>query len=542
MGSTIDKLNKVKETKAAIKAAIIAKGVEVTDDTIFADYPNKITAIEVSSGESITKEQSDIINAWNQRTKDGTSLDSLYSGYYRTSSGDTVDLDFQYIDFSKVTDIQQMFSDNSIKSITIRNMDTSNVKNMGFVFYKITMLTELDLSSWYTPNAASVHYMFGLCSNLEAINICNFDLTNCYSAPNMFYNCNKLHDLRLDNCSNDTINKIISDSKFPTGFIIDSEGNEIPRKIFCKEAETKGLTVPLGWVFVDAITGTVIEILAPYVPYEFRENGNITEVKTLVNDTHTSLDHMFVNCSNLTTINTQDWDTSNVTDMSFMFNNCYALTSLDLSNWNTSNVTNMGNMFNNCYALTSLDLSNWKTTNVTDMRMMFNNCYALTSLDLSNFDTSKVTDMRMMFNYCSALETLNISNWKTTNVTNMGNMFMSCTSLTSLDLSNWNTSQVTDMGAMFLSCSSLETLDIRNFDMTNVSNTGGMFNSCNNLKELRLDNCSADTINKIITSPGFQTGTIDGQTRKIYCQEANAAGLTAPDGWEFVYVEEGDEE
>ena len=44
--STADKLNKLLETKAAIKKAIINKGVDVADDTVFADYPAKIDAIE----------------------------------------------------------------------------------------------------------------------------------------------------------------------------------------------------------------------------------------------------------------------------------------------------------------------------------------------------------------------------------------------------------------------------------------------------------------------------------------------------------------
>ena len=48
--ATADKLNKLLNTKAAIKQAIINKGVDVSDDTIFADYPAKISAIESGSG------------------------------------------------------------------------------------------------------------------------------------------------------------------------------------------------------------------------------------------------------------------------------------------------------------------------------------------------------------------------------------------------------------------------------------------------------------------------------------------------------------
>ena len=242
--ATSDKLNKLLETKAAIRNAIIDKGVDVGEDVVFADYPSKISAIESGGEGSLTKEQSDIINAWNQRTKNGTSLDCLYCGYYKNSSGNIVDLDLQHLDFSKVTTIDQMFSNNSIKSITIKNMDTSNIRIMSFVFYTISILTELDLSEWYTPNVTTVKYMFGVCTKLETVDIRNFDLTNCSTASNIFYSCRSLHTLRLDNCSNDTINKIITSSGFPTGTI---EG--VTRTIYCKETNAAGLTAPDGWVF-----------------------------------------------------------------------------------------------------------------------------------------------------------------------------------------------------------------------------------------------------------------------------------------------------
>lgn len=46
MGTTADKLNKLKETKQAIKTAIVNKGVEVTDTDTFASYASKIDSIQ----------------------------------------------------------------------------------------------------------------------------------------------------------------------------------------------------------------------------------------------------------------------------------------------------------------------------------------------------------------------------------------------------------------------------------------------------------------------------------------------------------------
>jgi surface protein len=88
---------------------------------------------------------------------------------------------------------------------------------------------------------------------------------------------------------------------------------------------------------------------------------------------------------------------------------------------------------------------------------------------------------------------------------------------------------------MFCNCTALTTLDVSNFDTSNVTNMNAMFIGCDALTTLRLDNCSKDTINKIITSSDFPTFT-DGSIHKIYCKQVNASGLTPPEGWTFSYV------
>ena len=221
-----------------------------------------------------------------------------------------------------------------------------------------------------------------------------------------------------------------------------------------------------------------------YLPREFAGESDITEVTTMVNETHTDLSRMFINCTNLTTINRMD-------------------------EWNTSNVTTMNRMFSVCSSLTTLDLSNFDTSNVTDMYQMFGNCTSLISIDVSSFDTSSVT--------------------------NMWGMFGACNALIELDLSNFNTSNVTDIGYMFNGCQNLEKLNLSNFDTSNVSNTTWLFQSCKNLKELRLDNCDRNTIIKLIDDTGLPI-TADNVvlTRKIYVNPDNVYDLTPPEDWIFV--------
>ena len=208
----------------------------------------------------------------------------------------------------------------------------------------------------------------------------------------------------------------------------------------------------------------------------------------------TNMNHMFLHCQNLRTLNVSYFNTSKATTMSYMFAVCNKLTELDLSSFDTSNVTNMYQMFSNCNNLTSLDLSNFDTTNVTNMYCMFHNCESLTSLNVSNFDTSNVVSMSGMFQHCKLLTELDVSNFDTTNVIDMQNMFQNCKSLTSLNVSNWDTTNVTNMAVMFYGCNSLTELNVSNFDTTNVTAMNSMFQNCNALTSLDISNFNTTNV------------------------------------------------
>jgi hypothetical protein len=71
----------------------------------------------------------------------------------------------------------------------------------------------------------------------------------------MFESCEKLHELRLDNCGYDTINRIIKEGWLPTGDV-NIDGIIDTRKMYVQEAniinpdnKDERLTAPDGWVF-----------------------------------------------------------------------------------------------------------------------------------------------------------------------------------------------------------------------------------------------------------------------------------------------------
>lgn len=389
-----------------------------------------------------------------------------------------------------------------------------------------------------------------------------------------------------------------------------------------------------------------------YEPGQFQGDQEITEVRTIVNESNTNLSNMFSDCINLVSVNTKEFNTSNVRDMSFMFYNCLSLTSLDLSNFDTRKVTSMDRIVGNCSSLVELNLSNFNTKRCTtessvgngtswlmpncdnlytlyldncnrytisyiltygdishgnqynppeklgviycresmakdltppfgwefifiqdnsstelrlyndivdefrgnqeitevrtivneshtDLSYMFNDCINLASVNTQDWDVSNVTSMSNMFDGCKSLTSLDVSNWITDNVTDMTYMFFGCESLTSLDLSHFRTNNAIYINMMFCNCYNLEQLNISYFDLSKVMDTMFMFSGCNNLHKLYLNNCSNDTIRKIITSMGFPTNSVNGQTRTIYCKEENAVGLEdlLPDPWVFSYID-----
>ena len=177
------------------------------------------------------------------------------------------------------------------------------------------------------------------------------------------------------------------------------------------------------------------------IGYYTDEDGNgmyeltiSSEVKIEANSNSSRL---FSALSNVKEIKFENFDTSQVTDMSSMFVYCKSLISLDVSKFDTSQVTDMKHMFNKCSSLTSLDVSNFDTSQVTDMSAMFLECSGLTSLDVSKFDTSKVINMSIMFYTCNSLSKIYVSEynettdkgWTTKNVTDSRDMFYAATKL-----------------------------------------------------------------------------------------------------------------
>ena len=85
---------------------------------------------------------------------------------------------------------------------------------------------------------------------------------------------------------------------------------------------------------------------------------------------------MFYNCNSLTTINLTNFYSLNSTDMSYTFFNCSSLVNITFSK-NSLYLKEVKYMFYNFTNLKSLDLQNFDTSNVTNINSMFEGCYNL---------------------------------------------------------------------------------------------------------------------------------------------------------------------
>ena len=161
-----------------------------------------------------------------------------------------------------------------------------------------------------------------------------------------------------------------------------------------------------------------------------------------------------------------EWDTSEVTDMSKLFD-CKFKFNSPIGNWNVSKVTNMKDIFYFAEKFNQ-SLNNWDVSNVTDMSYMFDDAISFNQT-LDNWDVSNVTDMSGMFNNASSFNQP-LNNWDVSNVTDMSYMFRGAESFNQ-PLDNWDVSNVTDMSYMFGRAKSFnQPLD--NWDVSNVNEDG----------------------------------------------------------------------
>lgn len=334
----------------------------------------------------------------------------------------------------------------------IKNLNTSNVRDMAYMFAGCTKLKSVDLTYMYSPYVKDMSYMFCDCSSLKTVYLKGLNTSNVENMNNMFERCTSLGYLDL---SSFNTQKVKNFEKMFYGcswlkaiyaspkFVVVNSPNLISKALMfelCYQlaGETKSYyPAHVNGDFAKIDGGYFLDAtyLRPWVKQNDKTFTFYYGYKKTLGEGEYKLDD-WLNKKN----NDKTSFTKATFDESFAL---YQPTSCDswffyylkleeienLHYLNTSKVTTMEGMFMQCSVIKSLDLSAFETSNVENFYGMFAHCKKLESLDVSNFDTSAATNMREMFIRCLKLKTIDLTNFETAKVKTMTKMFSKSTNL-----------------------------------------------------------------------------------------------------------------
>lgn len=419
-------------------------------------------------------------------------------------------------------------------------LNTSEVENMGSMFYKCTSLETLDLSSFNTEKVTNMLAMFEGSMSLRTINLPKgFIGSNVTDLNGMFRGCASLTELDLSGSNAEKVKDM---------------GNMFNGCVALSNLNLSGFK-----------TGSLTDMRYLFSLCQSLESLDLSGFNT---ENVSSMVSMFSQCSSLRSLDLSSFNTSKVIDMNLMFYMCTNLESIDLSSFDTENLQQMARMFYSCTKLETLDLSSFATPNMTSMLSAFQYCKNLKKIYVTSaFTTDKVTEGPYAFAGCVNLPNYNpdktgvemahtgeggyltaataswvrwdaptgtlsfhrgatkpvgdniynildygdTQSWNThpaeiqkvvfkagfrdETYTTCSNWFNGCTNLTSIEgIENLNTSNVKNMSGMFALCSNLETLDLSHFNTERVTTMAQMFYGCTKLHDLNISSFNTEKV------------------------------------------------
>ena len=190
--------------------------------------------------------------------------------------------------------------------------------NCEEMFYRLSKVVKLDLSSYDVSNMTTATKMFYGCTNLETLDVSGWKTDSLSFTDNMFYDCRSLVNLDVSSWNTSKISKMES--------------------MFYNCNSLKYLDV---------------------------SNWNLTNV--------VFMDNAFMRCSALKELDTSNWYCPALSNLSGTFSQCQSLKVLDLSNLGCyiTNGMNIQNSFVYCTALEYLDLSGIDFTNMDEWTLEY---------------------------------------------------------------------------------------------------------------------------------------------------------------------------
>lgn len=253
---------------------------------------------------------------------------------------------------------------NALQSIDCSNWDTYNVEYMGRMFYTCYALKDIiGLNNLDVSNVKNMKYMFCGLEQFTDLDISKWNAPKCEDADHMFSSFLKPGDEHYNGFV-----RINAPNLFRSGCVKNL------RSVFESNNELKYVNVS-NWN-VSNVTDMSFMFNSCY---ELKSVGNLCKWNV---SNVTTFKQMFTCCSKLTYIgDLSNWNAPKCTNARFMFGgdndvDKMRFTSLTLNNlFKHGVVEDISCMFQKCYDLKSVgNLDDWNTSNVTEMSYMFNSC------------------------------------------------------------------------------------------------------------------------------------------------------------------------
>jgi len=395
----------------------------------------------------------------------GISLRALF----RELNGVTAIEGLTYFDTTATTTMYRMFFELSgVTELDVTSFDTRNVTSMALMFRDASSLVDLDVSGFETGNVTDMREMFRG-TGIEQLDLSGFDTSNVTTMNHMFTALHTLRELTLGESFSFIGTPNLVPIRQTEGYTGLWQGDGVAFTSAQLMAQFDGETMAGTFAWQEWVEPDPEEC-AIVARGRFANGATVAGSEwRLCDDGTLVVDEGFINW----TLVTSPWHAhrADITEIVFtgpvragtslrsLFHDLFNLEDIvGLTYFDMRNVVNMGRMFRGASSLTELDLSNFDTRNVVDMGWMFFGASGLETLDVTGFDTSNVVDMGLMFRETSSLVELDVTNFETENVRDMREMFRGMSSLEALDLSSFDTSSVMNMNHMFVGMTLLSEL------------------------------------------------------------------------------------
>ncbi|MDN3128784.1 MucBP domain-containing protein [Enterococcus faecalis] len=98
------------------------------------------------------------------------------------------------------TDLSDAFREKyALKVVDLTGLDTSNITNMGYMFYKSENIISLNVRGWNTSNVTNMGYTFAYMKSLPELDVSSFDTSNVTDMVAIFAWDTSLTHMNIDN-------------------------------------------------------------------------------------------------------------------------------------------------------------------------------------------------------------------------------------------------------------------------------------------------------------------------------------------------------